>query len=222
MYRYMLGGFILALNAGYVNVVALLSSYKLPVSHMTGITSNLSISLVHNRGSWRLLALLIVSFVAGSVVSGLTIESMELRFGRRYGVLLILESALLLAAITPLTQERWYGLCLLALSCGLQNGMVATYSKAIVRTSHLTGLLTDFGILIGQRLAGRQPEPWRWHMHVALFMGFLSGGVLGTWLFDVVGLQSLLVCAALTASVGFGYWLWRQRRAHYWLIGQEN
>jgi uncharacterized membrane protein YoaK (UPF0700 family) len=37
-------------------------------------------------------------------------------------------------------------LALICLVCGLQNGAITTVSKAVVRTTHLTGLTTDLGI----------------------------------------------------------------------------
>lgn len=216
VYRYMLGGLVLTINAGFINVLALLSSFNQPVSHLTGITSNLGIALVEDPAHVLALLLTILFFVAGSAVSGLIIDSTQLRFGRRYGFILMLEGAVLGTAVPLLTDERWLGIYLLSLACGLQNGMVTTYSGAIVRTSHITGLLTDLGIYLGKWLLGRERDAWRWQMYVVLFVGFLLGGILGTLLFTQMGLPALYFCALLTGLLGFGYWLWRH------MLGRER
>lgn len=40
----------------------------------------------------------------------------------------------------------------LAVACGMQNGMVTTWSGAVVRTTHFTGTITDTGLVIGHWL----------------------------------------------------------------------
>lgn len=218
VYRYMLGGLVLTVNAGFINVLALLSSFAQPVSHLTGITSNLGIALVRNPGQALSLLLTVVSFVAGSAISGLIIDSTQLRFGRRYGFILMIEGVVLGTAVPYLTRDQRAGIYLLALACGLQNGMVTTYSGAIVRTSHITGLLTDLGIYLGKWLLGRERDAWRWQMYVVLFVGFLLGGILGALSFEQMGLSALYFCALLTGLLGFSYWLWR----HMLGRGQSN
>lgn len=216
VYRYMLGGLVLTINAGFINVLALLSSFAQPVSHLTGITSNLGIALVENPAQVLPLLLTILFFVAGSAISGLIIDSTQLRFGRRYGFILMFEGVVLATAVPFLTRDQRAGIYLLSLACGLQNGMVTTYSGAIVRTTHITGLLTDLGIYLGKWLLGRERDAWRWQMYVVLFVGFLLGGVFGTFLFAQMGLLALYFCALLIGLLGFGYWLWRH------LLGREQ
>lgn len=210
VYRYMLGGFILTLNAGIINVVAMLSSFSQPVSHLTGITSNLAISLTNNPTKAMTLFLIIVCFVLGSSVSGLIIDSTYLRFGRRYGFILVVEGVVLATAVPLLNNTHWLGIYALTFACGLQNGMVTTYSDAIVRTSHITGLMTDLGIYLGKLIWRRERESWRAQMYLVLFIGFLLGGIFGTYLFDAWANNALYVTAVLSSSLGFGYWGWRQ------------
>lgn len=128
VYRYMLGGLVLAINGGFINALALLSSFAQPVSHLTGITSNLGIALVENPAKALPLLLTIMLFVTGSAVSGLIIDSTQLRFGRRYGFILMIEGVALGTAVPFLIHDQRAGIYLLALACGLQNGMVTTYS----------------------------------------------------------------------------------------------
>jgi uncharacterized membrane protein YoaK (UPF0700 family) len=157
------GGFLLAANAGFVNALGILSLLHQAVSHLTGTVSNLGIAAVQNN--WDELfktGNIILFFFLGSVLSGLIIGGSHLRFGRRYGVTLMLQSLALFAAIYFLGQGLRRAEYMLALACGLQNGMATSYSGAVVRTSHMTGIVTDLGIMVGQFLRDRQPIPtWR-------------------------------------------------------------
>ncbi|MCV5232039.1 DUF1275 domain-containing protein, partial [Escherichia coli] len=87
---------------------------------------------------------------------GFFIESSALKLGRRYGVALCIEGRLLLLSLGFLVQGDLYGQYLASAACGLQNAMITTFSGAVVRTTHMTGIITDLGIMIGESLRGRQ------------------------------------------------------------------
>ena len=46
------------------------------------------------------------------------------------------------------------------MACGLQNSMIATYSGSVIRTTHLTGLVSDIGATIAyiEASTGRRPD----------------------------------------------------------------
>ena len=95
-----------------------------------------------------------VSFVLGTMASGMIVQQSTLKLGRRYGLALTLESLLLFTAIPFLDASKSIGLYLDLIAMGLQNGMVSAYSGAIIRTTHVTGALTDLGISLGHLLNG--------------------------------------------------------------------
>jgi uncharacterized membrane protein YoaK (UPF0700 family) len=65
-----------------------------------------------------------------------------------YGLALILNSSLLVtAAFIP---GRLLPVCLVAAACGLQNAMCTSYFGAIIRTTHVTGTVTDIGSTLGR------------------------------------------------------------------------
>lgn len=99
-------------------------------------------------------AAIIGSFVAGTVLSGFLIQDSTLQLGRRYGVALLLESLLLCAAVPLLYRDNSFGIYSASCACGLQNAMVSTYSGAVVRTTHLSGMFTDLGIFLGHAIRG--------------------------------------------------------------------
>lgn len=208
-----LGAASLALVAGMVNVVGYLGFEHQAVTHLTGTTSLLGAALAHGdaRACWHLL-LIVLSFVSGAVISGLVIQDSTLRLGRRYGVALAIEASLLVAAVPLFERQQIAGAALAAMACGLQNAMTATYSGALVRTTHLTGMFTDLGVFIGHRLLGVRAEPRRLWLCLAIIGGFLAGGVVGALLFPHLAYRTLYVPAALTGAAGVAYVAYRLHR----------
>jgi len=207
------GAVTLACIAGMVNVIGYLGFEHQAVSHLTGTTSLLGAALA--EGDWRAvrhLWAILIAFSLGAMVSGLIIQDSALRLGRRYGVALAVEALLLAASVPLFARQQLHGALLAAMACGLQNAMVTTYSGAVVRTTHLSGMFTDLGIGLGHLLRG-MPLPLRRLMLSGLIIsGFLAGGVLGAWLFRALHYQALLVPAALTGLTGIGYAAYRHWR----------
>ena len=206
-----IGAVALACVAGMVNVIGYLGFEHQAVSHLTGTTSLLGAALA--QGDLRAIVHLwgmLIAFCVGAMLSGLVIQDQTLKLGRRYGVALALEAALLLLAIPLFKQQQIWGALLAALACGLQNAMVTTYSGAAVRTTHLSGMFTDLGIGLGHLLRGMPLPMRRLTLSGLIISGFLGGGVLGAWFYRHWGYDALLAPALLTGSTGIGYVLYRQ------------
>lgn len=208
-----MGAAALAGVAGMVNVVGYLGFEHQAITHLTGTTTLLGAALAAGRGTaaWQLAALA-AAFVAGAAFSGLLLQDATLRLGRRYGVALSIE-ALLLAAAVPLFQHGAFaGPLLAAGAIGLQNAMATTYSGAVVRTSHLSGMFTDLGIMLGHALRGLPVAKRRLWLCLLIIGMFLAGGVTGAWLFASVGYRALYLPAALTGGTGLAYAIYRHRQ----------
>ncbi|HMM23448.1 DUF1275 domain-containing protein [Pseudoxanthomonas mexicana] len=206
-----IGAVALACVAGMVNVIGYLGFEHQAVSHLTGTTSLLGAALA--QGDLRAIVHLwgmLIAFCVGAMLSGLVIQDQTLKLGRRYGVALALEAALLLLAIPLFKQQQIWGALLAAMACGLQNAMVTTYSGAAVRTTHLSGMFTDLGIGLGHLLRGMPLPMRRLTLSGLIISGFLGGGVLGAWFYRHWGYDALLAPALLTGSTGIGYVLYRQ------------
>ncbi len=204
------GGLALAVIAGFVNV-AVIAIGGLPVTHITGTVSRLSEDLGRNLTEDALrVAALIGAFIAGAALSGAIIGTATLRFGRRYGVAILLE-ALLLASAAALG-DRWLDACvvLAAASAGLQNGMASSYRSLIVRTTHMTGVATDLGFHLGRLATGHRTEPWRLVLLLALLGSFIAGGVGGAIAADGLGAEALWLPTVVLAVMGGGYFAVRQ------------
>lgn len=204
----------LAFIAGQVNAVGYLGFRHESISNMTGNTSLLGIALGRGDGGetvhW---ALAIAAFVFGTMLSGMIVQQSTLKLGRRYGVALVLESALLFAAVPLLDMADSAGLYLASIGMGLQNGMVSAYSGAVIRTTHVTGILTDLGIYLGHLLRGLPVDRLRLRVCVLVVASFALGSAAGALLFRVMHERSLLIPAALTGICGLGYGLYRQYAA---------
>lgn len=205
------GGAALSCVAGMVNVTGLLGFAHQSITHLTGTTSLLGAAIVHGDTTVLLRTLGgIGAFVAGAVLGGLIVQDSALKLGRRYGVALAIESLLLFAAVPLFQHQLFAGPLLAATACGLQNAMATTYSGAVVRTSHLSGMFTDLGIGLGHALRGMPVPQRRLWLSALIITGFATGGVLGTLGFARVGYDALLGPATLTGVAGISYVAYRQ------------
>ncbi len=207
------GAWVLAFIAGIVNVVGLLGFEHQAITHLTGNTSLLAGAMATLNVSETIhFAALIGAFVVGTVLSGFIIQDSTLQLGHRYGVALLLASLLLFLAVPLLKFNSAYGMYAAACACGLQNAMVSTYSGAVVRTTHLSGMFTDLGIFLGHALRGLPVDARRVRLCFLVISGFLCGGVAGTLAFGAFGYSALLFPASLTAVVSISYGLYKIRR----------
>lgn len=205
------GGAALATVAGIVNVVGFLGFQEQAITHLTGNTSLLGAALVGgDRTAVLHLGAMIAAFVFGSMLSGLIIQDSTLRLGRRYGVALTIESVLLLLAIPLFRQQHLAGPMLAAIACGLQNAMATTYSGALIRTSHVSGMFTDLGIMLGHALRGLPLGRRRLALCTLVIAFFFGGGLLGAWLFMHLGYATLYLPALMTGGTGLAYFAYRQ------------
>lgn len=171
------GALCLAGCAGCINAVGFLGAQHQALSHMSGTVTNLGIELglADRTLAWRAFVVL-GAFFLGCVASGLIIRQSTLKLGRRYGVALVLESLLLFAAVWFFRRHATNtGDYLAAMACGLQNAMATGYSGAVIRTTHVSGIVTDLGIAVGL-LARREPVDWR---RIRLCLVLRGGGPRG-------------------------------------------
>jgi len=143
------GAFAFAGTAGFINSIAL-GVFRSPVSHMTGAVSYLGIELAggHSHDAIATLSI-ILAFMVGAGVAGFILGAEKLAPGRRYGVALLCEAGLLALAMLLLVSGRSVGVSLIAMACGLQNATTSSYCGLMIRTTHVTGTVTDIGVMMG-------------------------------------------------------------------------
>ncbi|WP_122032679.1 YoaK family protein [Aliivibrio sp. EL58] len=199
------GTFFLALLAGITNSVGLLGFQHQSISHLSGTATLLGTQLLgFNETTWHLF-FIIFSFILGSSLSSLIVGCTALKLGRRYNFALCIESVLLFAAMIILGEGSQWGHYFASAACGLQNGLVTTYSGAVVRTTHVTGVLTDLGIMLGMKLKGEPIHRRRLALYLFIAFGFVFGGVIGGYFYPFLGINTLAIPATLCALLAFSY-----------------
>lgn len=152
------------------------------------------------------LAGILLAFVVGAAVSGFLVHDSTLKLGRHYDTALVLEAGLLFVSLYLLSQGSQYGHYLASAACGLQNALATTYSGAIVRTTHLTGIFTDLGIMLGSAFRGDAFDKRKAILFLLIIGGFIIGGFIiggtvGAYAFSAYRFNALvapaLICLAL-------------------------
>ncbi|MBX3014165.1 MAG: DUF1275 domain-containing protein [Caldilineaceae bacterium] len=208
-----LGAAVLSLSAGLINAVAFSGFSHNAVTHVTGTVTKGAIALASGDFTAYFLSTgLIMAFGAGAMISGIIIGNEHLRLGRRYGLALLLESGLLTLSYYLFTRGVREGELFASAACGLQNAMVATYSGNAIRTTHMTGVVSDLGSLIGNFLARRKVDARQFLLLSTVFFNFYLGGCIGTYLFQTYEFGAILAPAALTLFTGIAYFIYRVQK----------
>jgi uncharacterized membrane protein YoaK (UPF0700 family) len=196
----------MALIAGAVNAGGFLAIQRY-TSHMTGIISGIADDLIISDMTVVLAGIAaLLSFIAGAATTAIFINwARRRKLHSEYALSLTLEAVLLLffgllganlnvlvEVFVPTT------VLLLCFIMGLQNAIMTKVSRAEIRTTHMTGVVTDIGIELGRLIywnkskhlptdenvrANRQ----KLKIYLSIFSAFLIGGIFGALAFKEVG-----------------------------------
>jgi uncharacterized membrane protein YoaK (UPF0700 family) len=214
-------GAVLAFVAGAVNAGGFLA-VKQYTSHMTGIVSSIADNLVLGNALLAFAGLCaLTAFVVGAATTAILINwARHRQMHSEYALSLALEAVLLMvfgllganlesyvAVIVPAT------VILLCYIMGLQNAIVTKISNAEIRTTHVTGLVTDLGIELGKLLYwNRRMEKSERYVAAnldkmgihALILGmFFAGGIAGALGFKSAGFIATLPLALILLLMAF-------------------
>ncbi len=207
-------GVALAFVAGAINAGGFLAVREY-TSHMTGIVSSAADNLVLGNTNLVLAAFgALLSFLLGAACTAILVNYIRRRgLHSGFALPLLLEAVLLLvfgilgarlagidAFFIPLT------VMLLCFMMGLQNAVITKVSHAEIRTTHMTGIVTDIGIELGKMAYWnadgplRQPKVaanlGRLLLMLSLLGAFFLGGVVGALGFKHLGYLSTVPLAA--------------------------
>jgi uncharacterized membrane protein YoaK (UPF0700 family) len=194
-----------------VNAVGLFGFEHQAISHLSGSVTLLGIKLMSSTSAALLLMSIVLSFMLGSALSGFLLTGGSLKLGRHYDTLLFIEGLLLLLSAYLLNQSYVYGITLASAACGLQNALATNYSGAVVRTTHLTGIFTDLGLMLGKALKGDPFDTRKGVMFLLIIIGFLLGGITGFILFEYSSILALVVPALACFVLSVTYRVYRIR-----------
>lgn len=210
---------MLAFIAGAINAGGFLVLHQY-TSHMTGFASQFADGLVQGKLALVLHALgAILAFVCGAAVCAILVNwGRQRQLDSIYALPLMVEALLMLpfglmGAIT-LTWNTPFAVpltvLLLSFIMGLQNAVGSKTSGGSIRTTHMTGNITDLGMELGKMLyVNREGVPSRYVRHnraklrltAGLVAGFVAGGIAGALGFTYVGFVCVVPLAALLLAV---------------------
>jgi uncharacterized membrane protein YoaK (UPF0700 family) len=206
------GAFLLAFVAGTVNAIGILGFKHQAISHLSGTATLLGTQIsASSLGETSYLVAVLLCFVAGAALSGFVLSGQSLRLGKRYDWLLLIEAALLVVAIYGFNHGLLIGHYSASAACGIQNALATTYSGAIVRTTHVTGIFTDLGIMLGAKLRGEPFDKRKAILFLLIISGFITGGVFGALMFKPLQFWTLSVPAVLCVALALAYRIYRER-----------
>lgn len=206
------GSFVLALVAGFINAIGLLGFNHQSVSHLSGTVTIIGTSIITSSITTIFhLLMVLVSFVIGAAVSGYYLRSGALKLGRNYSRLLLLEASFILTSIYFLTKDLLFGHYLASAACGLQNALVTTFSGAIIRTTHVTGIFTDLGIMVGAKFRGETFDKRKALLFLLIILGFVSGGSFGAIFFSILKFEALFIPAGICIILALSYSIYTAR-----------
>jgi len=210
--------------AGYTNVLTLLTCVQV-TSHVTGTVSQVGFDVAEGRwGAAGYMAGLLGVFAAGAALSGFLTELAQQRRWASLFVLPMAVEAVLLAVFALLidwnalgeldhdTALLWLTL-LPSLAMGLQNATVTRISGGVVRTTHVTGVITDLGMETAiwalRRRSGAAPvgdrgtfaTGWRLVLLGSIVVGFALGASLGTLALETFPRWSMVPPVAFLAWI---------------------
>lgn len=201
------GAFMLAVDAGMINVLGLISLLHQSVSHMTGNASLIAVSVLeHDFASVSFLILILASYVLGSSLSGYILGNSAFKLGRRYGIPLSLVTMFIVLCWLFISDYPRYALLWACAAMGVQNAMISHYQGVIIRTTHLSGVLTDLGLALGYAFRGLKNEPKKILLHLLILFGFILGSFIAAFAHPYLQLQSFLIPAGLSLTLTLAYW----------------
>lgn len=229
----------LAFVAGAVNAGGFLA-VQAYTSHVTGSLSRAADAIALGETQIGLAALSIVAcFAAGAFFSSLLISfGRRHRFRSHYALSLALEAGLLLVfgfMGSQLQHMHRFALPLtvvfLSFIMGIHNSVVTTISNAIVRTTHMTGMVTDLGLELGRLLYYNKDKTRkaklvladrdRLFLHGLIVASFFGGGVVGAITFKHIGFKMTVPLAAFLFFLAFRP-IWYDVRVRLRLIRQNG
>lgn len=210
--------------AGYTNALTLLTCGQV-TSHLSGSVSQLGVDVAEMQWSKAgYLLCLTLMFLLGAFTAGALTELGRMRRFQSVYVLPMVAEAALLGLFALLVDWQANGALaagnarvwltfLPSFAMGLQNATITRISGGVVRTTHVTGVVTDLGLELSKivfRLLGWKrklderraiQERWRALLLLSIPGSFALGAGLGTLSFDLFEAYSMVPAVVFLAML---------------------
>ncbi len=213
--------YMLCFLGGFINTISI-AKYSYTVSHFTGHVSKVAINLKEGNFLEVLKIISIIfSFVLGSTISGYLVGGREFNLKKRYGYCVFtLGCGLLFFYITM--KDNLIFFYYLPFMIGVQNGLFISYKGVVVRTSHVSGNLTDAGVYVGHYLKGRKEEKWKVYFCIFTVLIFLLGSFLGIECYYLLRDKVFIVAGVGYILIACIYFSLRHRYRHVLHLTDEH
>jgi len=207
---------VLATTAGVLNAMAF-GAFGFFPSHMTGNASQISTEVSgSDLDDLLFLALLIGAFIVGSTTARLSVVAgLKKNLRTIYCLILLVEGVAL--TLTSIFETAFYArknnneiLMLLGFLMGVHNSTSTQLSNGRVRSTHVTGTLTDAGIALGSFIsslvthaayAERRLHQKQLYTHLTTIFSFLSGCIAGFLMFRWFGFLAMIALGVVLMLV---------------------
>ncbi len=212
---------MLCFFGGFINTISIVK-YSYTVSHFTGHISKVAINIGegHFLEVIKILSI-IFSFILGSTISGFLVDGREFNLKRRYGYsMLILGFGLLILYAT--VKDTWLFFYYLPFMIGVQNGLFISYKGVVVRTSHISGNITDAGVYLGHCLKGKKQDKWKVYFCLFSVLIFLAGSFCGIEFYFLLKDRVFIIAGIGYIAIACIYFSLRHRYRHVLHLTDEH
>lgn len=204
---------MLAFQSGFMNAGGFLACQRF-VSHMTGYGTYVGVGLGRKEYQNAFeMAMAPLFFLAGAAYAGWLVDRRmilreEPKIVTGITAMAILNMVIYICEISgilgefgePLIFQRDFMLLFcLCFACGLQNGLFSGITKGAVRTTHLTGPMTDIGLNLTKIFTHHRDDPQRrelsmlnW-LRVKIVVMFSSGSLIAVLVFPTLGHEGFAI-----------------------------
>lgn len=174
---------MLAFGASFLNTGFLISTGT-SVSHLTGDIARIGsgLSAFGSSDSFHIVNVTMAAFgfISGAIISGFLLHHPTLEISKPYGRILSALGICLIAGHYAYPGYPIFSIGIASAVCGVQNALASRYRGVVLRTTHLTGIFTDFGIHFGMKLRGHKIEGWKLLIPICITFSFLIGAVVSS------------------------------------------
>lgn len=209
-------GTLTAFSAGMVNVVSVILFFSF-TSNVTGHYAILAQEI--SKGNWYQAAIVffwVFLYFFGNFTSNMLIIHGTHRFGRylAHSLPVLLEIACLVFTgiflqhyYTESLQETEMLVGAMLFAMGLQNGLTASISNFSLKTTHLTGLTTDLGILFSmftkKEYRSDKNLIKRAQLLIAIMVAYMIGGISAGLVYQPLQYNTLFIISGVLCVVIF-------------------
>jgi len=212
---------LLSFQSGFANIGGMLAVHHY-VSHVTGFAGHIAINILQKSYANAFLLLAIpITFLLGATFSAFFSDIRRLKNQTPKYDFVLLCIAALYFIISICGYKKYFGhfgeelislrdyalMMMLCFASGAQNALITTYSGAVVRTTHLTGLVTDLGIGVARVLSRSHHEHEKKSnfLRLEIIISFTIGGIIGAYLFQEKQFLGFLVPALISLIISFRF-----------------